>query len=263
MDLAPRILFGKVMHKRLFPKVNAFTYGIYYIAVPLSQIDMLADGRRFAVDRFGISSFYRKDHGDRNGSDLTGWARGILQEQNVMTADGDILLITMPRILGYVFNPVSFWLCLDRMGSLRAVICEVNNTFGETHTYLCAMPEGDVIPDDIELTGEKLFHVSPFLKREGHYRFRFSFRDDAFGAWINFYDAHGRKQLLTALSGHFSTWTRASRRKAFWGYPLVTLKAVGLIHWQAIKLITRGIRYIPKPRQSDLQKSSAKNITKN
>lgn len=263
MDVAPGILFGKVMHKRLFPKVNAFTYGMYYIALPLSQLDAMADGCRFSVDRFGILSFYRKDHGRRDGGDLNVWAREILREQNIETADGDILLITMPRVLGYVFNPVSFWLCLDREKGLRAVICEVNNTFGENHTYLCAMPDGGVIADDLELSGEKLFHVSPFLKREGHYRFRFTFRDQVFGSWINFYDDKGRQQLLTALTGHFSPWTRADRRRAFWRYPLITLKAIGLIHWQAARLITRGIKYVPKPIQLIHRKSAARNITKN
>lgn len=262
MDIVPQILFGKVMHHRLFPKVNAFTYGIYYIAVPLSQIDGLADGRRFSVDRFGILSFYRKDHGHRDGSDLAIWAQNILQEQNITLADGEIVLVTMPRVLGYVFNPVSFWLCFDRQGGLRAVICEVNNTFGESHAYLCATPDGGIVSDDIELIGEKLFHVSPFLKREGHYRFRFSVRDQVFGAWIDFYDKTGRKQLLTVLKGRFSPWARTYRRRAFWGYPLVTLKALYLIHWQAIRLMARGIKYIPKPDQRVSKKSAAQNITK-
>src|SRR6202012_458830 len=99
-------------------------------------------GRLFGLDRFGLLSFYNRDHGDRSGSDLASWARAVLHSAKVTNADGEIVLITLPRVLGYTFNPVSFWLCHDKTGDLRAVICEVNNTFGETHSYICAHPDG-------------------------------------------------------------------------------------------------------------------------
>lgn len=249
MALAPSLLFGKIMHKRLFPKVNGFTYGAYYLAFPLSRMEDLSDGWRFGVNRPGILSFYGKDHGARDGSDLPAWGRGVLKRYDLEEADGEIILVTLPRVFGYVFNPVSFWLCLDRENALRAVICEVNNTFGETHSYLCAHDDRRPISGDDWLSGEKLFHVSPFLEREGSYKFRFALKGGGLGVWIDYYDGTGKKQLLTSVTGTLSPYSRAQVRRAFWGYPLTTFKTIFLIHWQAVKLILKGIRYIHKPEQ--------------
>ncbi len=258
MGLIPQLLTAKVMHKRLFPRVNAFTYGIYYYALPLSALDVLPVPR----NRFGLASFYDRDHGARDGGSLESWARSLLGHYGVMAADGEIVLIAMPRILGYVFNPVSFWLCHDRAGGLRAVICEVNNTFGETHSYICAHDDGRIIGHEDWLAAVKLFHVSPFLEREGSYRFRFDSRADAFAVWIDFYDADGNKKLLTALTGKLSPLTPESARNAFWRHPLVTFKAIALIHWQAVKLLAKGIRHIRKPVQLQDKTSRTGNLTK-
>lgn len=252
MDLEatdPALLFAKVMHKRLFPKVNAFVYGIYYLAIPLFQIDALNDGWRFGVDRPGLMSFYRRDHGGHDGGNLDEWARRVLSDSNIPQADGEITLICMPRILGYVFNPVSFWLCRDRAGDLRAVLYEVRNTFRETHLYVCARLDRGVIDETDILCAEKTFHVSPFLNREGHYRFKVSAAFPALDIRIDYFDGAGRKQLVTSLFGRLEPATRAARRRAFWRYPLVTLQAIGLIHFQACKLIYKGIRHRSKPDQ--------------
>jgi uncharacterized protein len=257
VDLSPQIFFGKVMHKRMFPKVNAFTYGIYYLALPLSKIQ----GLKIPLNRFGFLSFYAKDHGYRDERSLTDWARGILAHYDVTEANGEIILVCMPRIFGYVFNPVSFWLCLDQKGSLRAVICEVNNTFGESHAYLCRHEDLRPIVKEDVLKAEKLFHVSPFLEREGHYKFRFHYTPENFGAWIDFYDARGEKKLLTSLLGQFQPMSPKSLRHAFWGYPLVTFKTIALIHFQAIKLLSKGIRHIKKPVQKQQRLSTSQNIT--
>ena len=258
MGIEPSIFFGKVMHKRLFPRGNRFVYGIYYLAFPLSKMQSMP----MALNRFAPLSFYERDHGDCNGRDLESWARGILENYNITAADGDITLVCMPRVMGYVFNPVSFWLCHDKDNAIRAVICEVHNTFGEHHSYLCAHPDQKPITSDDVLTGEKLFHVSPFLKREGHYTFRFDINVNAFNAWINFHDGNGDKQLVTSLNGALSPMDARSLRKAFWCYPLVTVKAIILIHWQALKLVLKGIKHIPKPKQNAEKLSATKTITK-
>jgi DUF1365 family protein len=255
MDVTPRLFLGKVMHKRLFPRVNAFTYGMYYLFFPLSATGRLP----LPVDRRGLLSFYRKDHGARDGSELAGWIRPVLAEHGFADI-GEIVLMTLPRVLGYVFNPVSFWLCFDREGSLRTVLCEVNNTFGETHSYLCLRPDRGVLTGEDMLHGEKLFHVSPFLPREGHYRFRFNIQDDAVGIWIDHYAADGRLQLVTALTGRLVPMTKQSLRAAFWRYPLITVKAILLIHWQAVKLLTKGIKYVPRPLQHGTRQSTAENM---
>lgn len=249
MEMMPHIFTAKVMHKRLFPKVNAFTYGVYYLASPLQHIQSMADGWRFGVNRRGLLAFYAKDHGARDDTPLEDWARNILAQEGVEAADGPIVLVCLPRVLGYVFNPVSFWLCFDREEQLRAVIAEVNNTFGETHSYLCRHEDGRPMHAEDWLHAKKLFHVSPFLEREGSYRFRFQHTDKKLGIWIDFFHANGEKQLVTALTGTLSPYSRHTRSKAFWQHPLVTFKTILLIHWQALKLVAKGIRYIPKPKQ--------------
>ncbi len=256
--LNPQLFIGKVMHGRLFPKRNNFTYGIYYLALPLSKLKNLP----IAYNRFAALSFYDRDHGNCDGSDLEEWARNILDDYNIKEANGDIKLICMPRILGYVFNPVSFWLCYDREGNLRAVLCEVHNTFGERHSYLCAHEDHRLITHDDILKGDKVFHVSPLLKREGHYTYRFDVRDHKFAVWIDFYNGDGKKQLVTSLIGKFEAMDKASLRKAFWRYPLVTFKAVTLIHLQALKLIAKGIKYITRPTQNPERISTTDNLTK-
>jgi len=250
----PQLYTAKVMHKRLFPKVNGFSYRIYYIALPLLKMANIAWPR--------MMSFNIHDHGAKDGGDLNDWAREILKQYGLNEITHSISLISMPRILGYVFNPVSFWLCLDDQQQLRAVLAQVNNTFGETHSYLCAHDDKRVIEQDDWLSAEKVFHVSPFLQREGSYQFRFSLNEKTLGIWIDFYNAEGKKQLITSLMGNLKPLTKSSMRRAFWAHPLVTFKTIMLIHWQAIKLLAKGIAYVPKPEQKKIRLTSTKNLTK-
>ncbi len=245
MALELRLLDAIVMHRRLFPKVNQFLYSIYYLALPLSQRQAMP----LAYNKASVQSFYDRDHGSRDGGDLHHWITTILETHNIREADGEIVLICMPRVFGYVFNPVSFWLCLDKQERIRAVLYEVNNTFGERHSYLCAHADHRPIePSDI-LTAQKLFHVSPFLEREGHYQFRIDHSGDRFGVWIDYFDGEGQKKLMTALTGKLRTATPALLRSSLWRYPLVSLKAIILIHWQAMKLLTKGVKYVNKQVQ--------------
>jgi DUF1365 family protein len=253
----PQILFGRVMHARFLPNKNAFNYGIYYISIPLSQIQ----NSPISYNKFGLLSFFDKDHGACDGSNPDAWARQILTDYNIQNVS-DITLMCMPRVMGYVFNPVSFWICRDNDKNIRAIICEVRNTFGERHTYLCAHPDHHPIKDQDVLKGDKLFHVSPFLEREGHYEFQFHITADDLKIDINFFNADGERQLLTYLKGDLKTMTSLSLRKAFWKYPLVTFKAIILIHWQALKIISKGINYISKPDQKTESLSTTTNLTK-
>lgn len=261
MEMKPYILDGKVMHKRLFPRENGFVYGIYYLVFPLSKMKELANGWRFSFNNMGVASFHEKDHGACDGSALEDWAQNILADK-ASGGTGEIILVTMPRVLGYVFNPVSFWLCHDRGGSLKAVICEVNNTFGERHSYLCSKEDGSPITADDWLEAEKVFYVSPFLQREGSYKFRFDIQTEKIGIWIDHYDREGRKQLTTSLAGNLVPYTPQTFRRVFWSHPLVCLIAITRIHLQAIKLLFKGIKYVPKPAQHESRTSYAREITK-
>lgn len=252
MEIIPQIFTAKVMHKRLFPKVNAFTYGVYYVVTPLPAKPLPSVVQRFPAN----------DLGYRDGRAPELWAREILQQHEISEYVVHIVLITMPRVLGYVFNPVSFYLCMDSKKNLRAVICEVHNTFGEQHSYICVHNDMRAIAAEDLLEAEKLFHVSPFLKREGSYRFRFDVQEKKLGVWIDYYDKENNKQLITSLIGTLSPLTRAGLMRAFWMHPLITLKSIVLIHWQALKLLAKGIKYIPKPKALAEKLTASRDLTK-
>ncbi|MBN8544279.1 MAG: DUF1365 domain-containing protein [Alphaproteobacteria bacterium] len=262
MEITPQIFTAKVMHKRLFPKVNQFVYGTYYLALPLQQLTKVNDGWRIGYNRKSLLTIHDKDHGAKDGSSLETWIRTILAQQGFSDEIANITLVTMPRVLGYVFNPVSFWICMDAQQNIRAMLSEVNNTFGETHSYFCANNDHSPINSDQWLHADKLFHVSPFLERHGTYHFRIAHQEGKLGIWIDYTHENGEKQLLTSLIGSLEPLTRANLRRVFWRHPLVTLTTIALIHWQAIKLARKGIHYIVKPSQREEKLSVSKNLPK-
>lgn len=243
--MSPEIHFGRVMHARLCPRRNAFAYPVFFLRIPLSEMSSL-NRVIFSVNKWNLFSFHYRDFGDRDGSNPVGWIRGLLRENGVGKADGEIVLQTFPRVLGYVFNPVSFWFCHDASGKLRAVVCEVNNTFGERHNYLLVHEDGRAICPNDNLTAKKVFHVSPFCKVSGIYTFKFRSSERQCYAKID-YDDSSRQVLRTAIFGkayRFSTWNLT---RAFFLYPLMTLMVVLRIHWQAIRLWIRGVPFYSKP----------------
>ncbi len=251
MNNAPEnsVYFAKVMHKRLLPKEHGFSYEIYYVHLPLSKLGELAGFKKIKLNRRGMLSFWEKDHGDYKPQGLEKWARGLLAQYNINKADGEIVLLTFPRVMGYVFNPVSFYFCLDKEQNLRAVIAEVNNTFGETHSYICVNENQEIITSENWMESEKIFHVSPFLEREGTYKFRFDYKTDNIGIWIDLYDPSQDKKLITSLMGRLEPMTDEVISKAFRKHPLVTIKTIILIHMHALKLLRKGLKYIVKPVQ--------------
>lgn len=252
MEVTPQIFTAKVMHKRLFPRVNAFSYRLYYLAMPLPAAPIPSL----------VQSFPGSELGKRDGGSLELWARDILEQYGISAKVEHIVLITMPCVWGYVFNPVSFYLCLDREKKLRAVISEVHNTFGEQHSYLCAHADHRPIEAEEWLETEKLFHVSPFLERSGSYRFRFAIQENRLGIWIDYHDKKNDKQLITSLIGNLTPLNRRSLTTAFWTHPLVSIKAIVLIHWQAVRLTAKGIRYMTKPKALPETLTASPDLTK-
>ncbi len=243
--MKPAIYFGNVMHARMRPRRNTFRYRVFFMRLPLSKLNEIRSPL-FSVNRWNLLSFRFGDHGARDGTPLEPWIRQLLRREGVHTADGEVVLQTFPRVLGYVFNPVSFWLCHDRNGGLRAILCEVNNTFGEHHNYLLAHPDGNVIEPDDVLEARKVFHVSPFCEIEGKYVFRFRSEYPSCHVKLDYEDAQGRL-LITAIWGKASTFNVAGLLRAFFLYPWMTLGVMARIHLQALKLWLRGVRYVPKP----------------
>jgi len=244
MDRA-RIYFGGVMHARLRPRANRFRYPVFFLRVPLHRPESLR-GPFFSLDRWNLLSFHRRDYGPRDGSALLPWIRDLLRREGLDRADGEVWLQTFPRVFGYVFNPVSFWLCHDRHGALRAVLCEVNNTFGESHNYLLAHPDQRPIAAGDRLDARKLFHVSPFCAVRGHYRFRFDLGGARERVRIDYDDGEGTL-LVTSVDGTGRPLDARGIARALLCYPWMTLGVIARIHWQALKLWSKGVPLFRKP----------------
>ncbi|MCC6194095.1 MAG: DUF1365 domain-containing protein [Burkholderiales bacterium] len=237
---------GVVMHKRSRPAAHAFRYSAFCLRLPLSRMHEI-EGSGVRVNRRGLVSFHERDHGARDGSSLEAWARCLLARERV-DCEGEIVLHAFPRMLGYVFNPVSFWVCHDAAGAVRAVLAEVNNTFGERHLYLLAHDDGRAIGNGEALRARKAFHVSPFCGVVGHYRFRFHFGADRFVARIDYFDGEAATPLLaTSISGAARALPRRLPWQLLWRYRWFTLGVIARIHWQAVRLLLARVPYVRKP----------------
>jgi DUF1365 family protein len=236
--------FGEVRHTRLKPSPHAFNYPTYFLMLPLRAMQRDGSGA-LARNRRAALSFHDHDHGD-GSPDCLLWLVTLLQSEGISDAQGEVWLHTYPRVFGFTFKPVSFWYCHTTDGDLRAIVVEVNNTFGERHCYLLDSPHYGQ-----ELRANKVFHVSPFCEIEGGYRFRFM-RTKHHGiehtvARIDHDDAAG-PLLQTSVSGALEPVSPASLRKALWRYPAMTFGVVGRIHWQALKLWLKRVPFISKPK---------------
>jgi DUF1365 family protein len=257
------------MHARTRPIRNVFHYPVFYLRLPLSQLNIIKL-RGLSINRPGICQIQNRDHGPQDGSDLLIWARRLLAEHalSLVTDGGEIVLQTMPRLFGYVFNPVSFYFCYDATGHLRAVIAEVSNTFGERHHYVVAHEDHRPIQAHDRLIARKAFHVSPFFPLQGAYEFRFGGSPESPVAIINYRantsDAStiesatnpdpnsglGHYGLRTWLRGQAVPLTSLSLHRALWRFPLLTFGVISRIHWQALRLWLDKVTFFTKPPRS-------------
>lgn len=243
MNTPHRIYFTRVMHRRLFPVQYRFTYRVFSLLLDLDALDRLPG--RLPLGRFGPISFHPEDHGPRDGSPLRPWADRVLTERGIDLEGGRIRLLCFPRVLGYGFNPLSLWYCEHRDGRLRAVLAEVNNTFGEYHFYLLANA-GEPIDWPLRDRARKCFHVSPLMDIEGEYRFRLSCPNDRLAVLIRQFDGDDRLKLVASQTGWGEPLTDAALWRAWRRMPLMTLKVIAAIHWQALKIWLRGVPMFPK-----------------
>ena len=257
---AALIGIGEVRHARMRPARNSFSYPTYFLMLPMRRLRAAAAEASLPHNRFGLISFYDRDHGDGRADSL-GWLEDLLRHEGVDDADGQVWLHCYPRVLGFTFKPVSFWYCHRADDSLAAIVVEVNNTFGERHCYLLAGPG---VAFGLELRAQKVFHVSPFCAVAGDYRFRFMRRADR-GQSVHPIDPAGRKHhaartvarvdhhdaggllIQTSVSGELQPITTARLRAAFFGMPLMTFGVIVRIHWQAWRLWRKRVPFFRKP----------------
>ena len=242
---------GQVMHRRLSPVRHRFTYAIFSLFLDLDELPALAAGLRlFSYNRFNIFSFHDKDHGDNpsvkgekgekgekgGASALKSWAQQILAAKG-LEADR-IGLLCFPRLFGYVFNPLSVYFCYDRAGALVALIHQVSNTFGERHCYVLPVEGPQQQGSLVKQACDKRFYVSPFLAISGRYRFRIHPPDDHLMIAID--HSNATEHLLAVQNGRREKLCDAVLAKRLMTHPLMTLKVIAAIHWEALRLWRKG-----------------------
>lgn len=244
---ASALYAGVVSHTRTRPRSHALRYRVFQTLFDLDELDRLDRGLRlFSRNRFNLVSFHDKDHGDGSGR-LRAYVEGVLGSAGIAADGGPIRLLCMPRILGYVFNPISIYFCHDRAGLMKAILYEVNNTFGQRHSYLFDVGQDAAAGAVLEHGCDKAFYVSPFMGMEMRYRFRVEGPAERFALTIHGADAEGL--LITAsFAAERAPFTDAALWRAFLASPLLTLKVVAGIHFEAVKLLLKGVRMTRRPR---------------
>jgi DUF1365 family protein len=234
---------GVVVHQRFKPARHRLRYRIVSILLDLDELPALSRRLRlFSIDRFNLFSVRQSDHGAGTRQGLRDWVAAQCAAAGI-PCDGPIRLLTMPRVLGHAFNPLSVFFCYRRDGALAATLYEVNNTFGERHSYLIPV-SGDTRM--IRQSCRKTFYVSPFMPMEMDYRFRVAPPAKRVSVVIDGLGAQGR--LITAsLSGRRLALTDGALLRAFLGAPALGLKVVGGIHWEALHLWRKKVGFHKKP----------------
>lgn len=237
------LYFGHVLHHRLLPRVHRFRYGVMALLLDLDQLDVLhLRLRLFSYNRFNLYAFYDRDHGDGTATGLKTQIQQLLAHQDIHLGGGKILLLCYPRILGFVFNPLSVYYCYDAQAKLKAILYEVSNTFGERHSYLLPVSNSAQLMHEVD----KCFYVSPFMPQDCRYRFRMQPPDTRIGVHIE--QRHADALTFRAsFSGARRPLSDRTLLQACLRYPLMTLKVVAGIHWEALRLWCKGLRIQPKP----------------
>lgn len=244
MTMPPASLYiGHTVHERSAPFLHRFRYRIAMLMLDLDQLDAAGRASRlFSIGRFNLFSFRERDHGPRDGSSLKSWVLERLSGSGVEQAVARVRLLCSPRVLGYVFNPISLYLADNADGETIAVIYQVHNTFGDAHAYVA--PLDGTTP--ARHSAQKRFHVSPFFPVTGRYDFTLREADEQLSLVINKVEAEGRDFLAT-MQMQARALTSANLAKLFASQPFSTLKTISAIHFEALRLVLKGARYHRRP----------------
>lgn len=236
---------GRTTHGRVAPFAHRFAYRTASILIDVDRLDAAAAcSRLFSIDRFNMFSFHRRDHGGREDAPLRPWAETAFARAGIGLSGGRLELLCFPRVLGYVFNPLSVWFGHGPDGALRGVIYQVHNTFGDAHAYVCPATVDGVQRHDTA----KIFHVSPFFPVSGRYRFKLKAPDGRYRLSIQYDGTHGDPVFFAAHAAEEKPLTTASARSVFFTLPLSTHRAIWGIHWEALKIWRKGGRYHRRPK---------------
>ncbi|WP_395675226.1 DUF1365 domain-containing protein [Inquilinus sp.] len=243
---------GRVVHARSGAVRHRFAYRVFSLLLDLDELPQLGAGLRgFGYNRRALLSFRDRDHGPRDGSPLRPWVERVLAPLGLGPI-GRVRLLCFPRLFGYVFNPLSIYYCDDAGGRLAAIIYEVRNTFGEMHCYAVPVDPARRPAAPVLQSCGKEFYVSPFIAMQAHYRFRLSPPEEGLSVLIRQSVAEG-EVLVASLVGRRAPLTDGGILRAVLRHPLVTLKVIGAIHWQALRLWRKGVplhRHTPAPAQA-------------
>jgi len=232
---------GLVVHQRFKPRRHRLRYRLDQI---LFDLDAMPALRLFSHNRFNLVSFHDRDHLDGSGTDLRVQVRNALAEAGLAPDDGPIRLLCMPRILGHAFNPISVFFCHRRDNSLLALLYQVNNTFGQRHSYL--IPVEDPVATTIRQQCDKAFYVSPFMRMDMTYAFRVVPPDETIAVVVHGDDADGRV-ITAAFAGRRKVLSDTALLGLLLRHGMLSLKVLAAIHWEAAKLWLKGLRIQPRP----------------
>jgi len=235
------IYAGEVFHKRYRPRPHKLRYRVFQCLFDLDEIDAMAHGLRlFSRNRFNLFSFHDKDFGDRSGKDLRGQIEALMRRAGQEPDGGAIRLMTMPRMLGHVFNPISVWFCHRRDASLATIIYEVTNTFKERHSYVIPVSADQAEAVEIHQACDKCFYVSPFMDLDMRYNFTVVPPQEETKVVVAGGDARG-PLIVAAFAGEREELSDGALVRAFLKHPLLTLKVVAGIHVEALWLFLKRI----------------------
>jgi hypothetical protein len=236
---------GTVMHRRVRPRKHKLAYRVFSMLVDLDELERLdCGGAAFGYNRFAALSFYNRDHGPGQDASLKPWVEGELARAGIDTQGGPVRLLCYPRMLGYAFNPLSVYFCYHRDGRLAAVLHQVTNTFHQRHSYL--FPVDTASPDVERQTCAKEMYVSPFIDMGMTYHFRIKPPGADVAIAIHETDQDGAV-LFASFAGQRQPFTVSGLWRLFFAYPLMTVKVIGGIHWEALRLWIKGVPLVHRP----------------
>ena len=246
-DLRSRLYLGRVMHRRPRPVRHRLDYRVYSLLLDLDELpDVERRLRLFSHNRFNLFSYHDRDHGPRDGSPIRPWIDARLKEAGCDLGGGRIETLCFPRMLGYAFNPLTIYWCRDTNDRLGAVLYEVKNTFGEQHCYLFPVDADRAPSTPVLQQCDKAFYVSPFMGMDATYRFRLTEPGDRFSVLIRQSYADG-ETLVAAHTARAAALGDAALLRLLASHPLLTLKVIGGIHWEALKLWRKGAVFHRRP----------------